>query len=81
MQILTITIPTYSCTLKIVEEVDGKTKMKLKHSYVTSASFPGCHVLIQSGEIENQGEVKGFEGDALYSLPEPGEGGIKLDGL
>ena len=73
--------PTYSCTLKIVEEVDGKTKMKLKHSLVTNATFPGCHVLIHSGEIENQGEVKGFESDALYSLPEPGEGGIKLDGL
>ena len=64
--------PTYSCTLKIVEEVDGKTKMKLKYSYVTNVTFPGCHVLIQSGEIENQGEVKGFESDVLYSLPEPG---------
>ena len=73
--------PTYSCTLKIVEEVNGKTKMKSKHSYVANATFPGCHVLIQSGEIENQGEVKGFESDVLYSLPEPGEGGIKLDGL
>ena len=43
--------------------------------------FPGCHVLIQSGDIENQGEVKGFEGDVLYSLPQTGEEELELDGL
>ena len=37
---------------------------------VTNETFPGCHVLIQSGEVENQGEVEGFEGDVLFAPPQ-----------
>ena len=46
-----------------------KFKMTMKHP-LSDETFPGCHVLIQSGEVENQGEVEGFEGDVLFAPPQ-----------
>ena len=47
--------PTYSCTLKIVEEVDGETGMKLKHSYVTNEHFQAVTFLSRVGRLKIRG--------------------------
>ena len=54
--------------------------MTTKHP-LSGETFPGCHVLIQSGEVENQGEVEGFEGDVLFAPPHSSSSGFINEGM
>ena len=68
-QIWTTMIPIYSSILKTAGLVKNINANKWLWSLLCLRPFSGCHVLIQSGEVENQGEVEGMTGDALYAPP------------